>query len=164
MTKLLLAIAVRLLLQAMPGSKPLPPEHPIMVRAAGAAEDLARELEAMPLSPEERETYGRVAFVWSFYESAWWASPPGSNDKGAACGVLQVHSPELFVPGATCGGLRADRRLGYRVGLLAMRHFVATCGGLRAGLTAYSTTGTCPKKGWTIRLVVDRLALAGVAQ
>ena len=138
MVKLLLAIAVRLLLHAIPGSKPLPPDHPIMVRAAGAAADLALELEALPLTHEERETYGRVAYVWSFYEAAWWTSPPGSNDAGAACGVMQVHSPELFVPGATCGGLRA-------------------------GLTAYSTTGLCPKKGWTIRLVVDRLALAGVA-
>jgi hypothetical protein len=153
-------IATQLIALAFPGLKgPLPNQHPTVLRAQAAAADLVAEVQSLPEG--ERELYARVAYVWSYYESSWLANPSGSNDDGRACGVMQIHLPELAVPGATCAKVRADRKLGYRVGLATLHHLVAKCGSMRAGLTAFSTTGQCPKKGMIIKLVADRCAIAG---
>lgn len=164
MKAVLLALAARLIALAIPGSSALPPSHPISVRADGAADDL---VTATLLEAEHEPALVRAAWVWSFYESSWWANPKGSNDKGGACGVMQVHVAAVvsagWVPSDwTCAALRKDRVLGYRAGLRVLRRLVDRCGSLRAGLTAYSTTGACPVPGTPpIRVIVERCAVAG---
>ena len=162
MRPVLLALAVRMIALAMPGAA-LPPEHPIMVRARGAADDL---LEAVAAEAEHEPALVRAAYVWSFYESGWYASPVGPNDKGGACGVLQIHVSSLpkgwIPPEWTCAAVRKDRVLGYRAGLRVLRRLVDRCGSLRGGLHAYSTTGACPAPAAPpIRVVLERCKVAG---
>lgn len=141
----------------------LPITHPDRVRVEAAASDLATAMELEGVSDVK---VGKAAFVWSWYEAGLWADPRGDNDKGSACGVGQVHVASmpkgLLHPSWTCAALRADRVLGYRAQLRVILHLRTQCGGdLRGALTAYSTTGTCPKPGWTIRLVKARCETAG---
>lgn len=163
MKPILFALALRLL--ALAYGTTLPASHPEVARVEAAAGDLARAMELEGISDVR---VGRVAFVWSWYEAALYADPKGDNDKGAACGVGQVHVGDVpkgwLEPEWTCAALRANRVLGYRAELRVIERFRAQCGGdLRAGLTAYSTRGKCPPKDWTIRLVAERMKIAGVA-
>jgi len=143
----------------LPQSVKLPDTHPLMVRAASCANDV---VEITNLLPEySRTTWKPILYVFALKEGNCYANPPGSNDDGAACGVCQAHDPHKVIPGATCEKVRADRKLGLRVGLALMLQWSKECGSIGAGLSAYAT-GSCPKKGWTLNLVKERLKLAGI--
>jgi hypothetical protein len=118
----------------------------IETRATGAAQEIVAVVNArLPDAPPgDRMAWARVLFTWSRYESLWFADPRGWGDAGEACGVLQVHHPEKYIDGATCARVRADRRLGFRVGLEVMLATTAKCGSRGLGLSAYSSDGTCP--------------------
>lgn len=147
LTKILLAL-VPVLLRGEPTA-------PVASRAQLAAEAVQRSA-ARVCAPVDRETCARLGFVWAAYESAWHASPPGYNDDGKACGVMQVH-----LPADRCKAARASLDVGFDEGLALMVSLRAKCGSWAAGLTAYSMTGECPK-GWTLPLVARRMKLAGV--
>lgn len=154
----IVALAFRVL-----GTTKLAPDHPIVERAISAAADADAAIRVVSpsMSAEEREAWTRRLLVWSGFESAWFADPPGSNDEGRACGVMQVHvgslPPGLLPASYTCASVRKDRVAGYVVGLVVMRHLVKTCGGIESGLTAYATGGCHPS--WHLPLVVRRLSM-----
>lgn len=165
MKAILLAIAAKLLALSFGAPITLPPQHELSVRSNGAAEDVVAVVqEATELTPAEQEQWARVLYVWSFYESAWRANPPGFNDDGHACGVMQTWAPHKIVEGATCSKVRADRRLGYRVGFTLMRQKFTECGSMQSALVAFSMYGSCPKPGTTIQLVQHRCKLAGLGK
>lgn len=130
-------------------------------RAEGAAQDVITVVnDRLPDAPPgERMAWARVLFTWSRFESSWLADPRGWNDDRAACGVLQVHWPQKWVVGATCKRVRADRRLGYRVGLEVMLAMQVKCGSRALALGAFSSDGTCQ----SIALVARRCRLAGLS-
>jgi hypothetical protein len=152
----------------------LPDDHPVMVRARDAAKDVTRavvRLVAAKQLPLERAAQWRAnAYLWSFYESSFYANPPGSNDKGAAAGVMQLHvaalPPEVkdavraVLPNVplTATSLRASREYGYLVGLTLLLYLERTCGSRLGALAAYSTTGACPTSGIP-SIVVSRCAM-----
>lgn len=148
LTKILLAL-VPMLLRGEPTA-------PVASRAQLAAEAVQRSA-ARVCAPGDREACARIAFVWAAYESGWYTNPPGSNDDGKACGVLQVH-----LPADRCKAARASLDVGFDEGLSLMVSLRAKCGSWGGGLTAYSMKGECPK-GWVLPLVVRRMKLAGVA-
>ena len=152
-------LAPTLATMGVPTSVKLPAGHPVMSRAASCAADVE---EVVTLLPEyQRAVWAPVLYVFALKEGNCYASPPGDNDAGAACGVLQVHEPQKIIAGATCEKVRADRKLGLRVGLAVMIQWSKECGSIGGGLSAYAT-GSCPKKGWILPLVKERLKLAGV--
>lgn len=110
---------------------------------------------------ERREPLARVAYVWQGGESGFQENPGGSNDKGAACGPMQVHTPEKFVTGATCSKVRADYRLGVLVGVTLIDRLWTQCGSLAGALTAYSTDGKCHT--WVLPIVTRRCKIAGLS-
>lgn len=130
------------------------------LRAKSAAAITVDVAQGFPL--ERREPLARVAFVFQAAESGFVGNPKGSNDQGAACGPMQVHTPEKFVPGATCAKVRADYKLGVLVGMTLMNQLWDKCGGLAAALTAYATNGQCPGS-WTLPLVTRRCKIAGLS-
>ena len=131
-----------------------------MARYDECAGDVVEVVSSM-MPPERAKVIAPIAYVFALKEGNCEASPRGFNDDGAACGVMQTHTPEKILDGATCAKVRADRKLGIRVGVTLMLRKEAECGSLRAGLTAYATSGACPAKGWTIGLVLKRCELAG---
>lgn len=156
-----LSLLIFALLSAqVPGLKAIP--DAFQSRGEAAAEDVSAAVAMLPSGvPEDRrEVYARLLFTWSFFESSWLANPPGSNDKGSACGVLQIHTPELWLPGATCAKVRASRKLGYLVGLTVIRQLEKKCGSLGSAMTAFSTYGMCQVK--ILPLVSRRYQLAGL--
>lgn len=116
--------------------------HPAYVRAETALDSVEIALRQEGLEGPELEAWALRLWGWSYWESSWYPSPPGDNDGGRACGVLQVHEPGALLPGATCAAVRKDLVLGYRVGYRALRKFVTLCGSIDAGLGAYAT-GMC---------------------
>ena len=93
-------------------------------RADGAADDLLAALAADDVPAQARDAWAWRAWAWGYGESSFLADPPGHNDDGRACGVLQVHANELheWLPaGWTCAALRKDRVLGWRAGIRIMR-------------------------------------------
>lgn len=125
--------------------------------------ELALRLESLAvdvLAVEDTPQWHSTAYGTALYESGGLADPPGWNDQGRACGVLQVWEPQRWLSGATCAAVRADRRLGLRVGLLVMKRLAKDCGGVQAGLSAYAT-GKCPPKGKVLALVKARCAVMG---
>lgn len=124
-------------------------------KAAHVAAESALALEG--LEGEELAAWSRRLWGWSYWESAWHPSPPGSNDNGAACGIMQVHFPERLLAGATCDAVRKDAVLGYRVGYRLLKELVAKCGSLDAALGAYAT-GQCRPKMQLVRWRCQRLS------
>lgn len=163
MKTILAALALRLLTSAY--GVVLPAAHPEVARVEEAAADLARAMELEGIGGDVR--LARSALVMSWYESALYADPKGSNDHGRACGVGQVHVADapkgLLDPSWTCEAVRADRVVGYRAELRVIASLRALCGGdLVAGWNAYAT-GSCPKKDEKpIPLVVKRMREAGI--
>lgn len=133
----------------------------LKTRAESAAKITVDVVEAFPF--ERREALARVAFVFQGGESGFQANPKGSNDKGAACGAMQVHTPEKFVAGATCAKVRADYRLGVVAGVTIINMLWDRCGSLSGALTAYATDGTTCHKGWVLPLVSKRCKTAGLS-
>jgi hypothetical protein len=161
MKAILLALLTGILAtMGVPKSVRLPDSHPSMVRYDACAADVVEVVSSM-VPPERVGVIAPIAYVFALKEGNCQANPKGDNDKGAACGVMQTHTPDLILPGATCEKVRADRKLGIRVGVTLMLAKEAECGSMRAGLTAYATNGACPAKGWTINLVLERCKLAG---
>lgn len=155
MNAALVAITTALLRMALPKTGALAD------RAQSAAADLELAL-AVESEPSSRDRDRRLAWVWSYYESSWRTDPEGSNDQGAACGVMQVHASELVgvLPAEwTCRKLRTDRVLGYRAGLRTLHHLETKCGSLEAALGAFSGNGTCARG---FGLVHRRARIAGV--
>lgn len=142
---------------------PLAESHPVSQRALAAYEDVLAAEDKLSVPAGERARWADRLFVWSYYESSWLANPPGSNDDGRACGVLQVHVGELppgvLPPKWTCARVREDRVLGYEAGALLMRHLIVKCGSVEAGLTAYATDGACHT--YVLPLARRRIQLAG---
>jgi hypothetical protein len=127
-----------------------------------AADDVrAVALEEPPLfaGSDGRERTARLLMVFAWKESAWRADVTG--DHGAACGVLQLHN--VARAGVSCAAIRADRRLGLRVGLAFMRDLRDRCGSVRAGLRAFAS-GTCAGSIRARELVAHRCSLAGGCQ
>jgi hypothetical protein len=147
-----------LVAMGVPASVTLPDTHPTMVRMRECAADVVAVTDLLPV--EKRATYAPIVFVFANLEGGCYASPAGSNDNGAACGVMQIHEPQKIIAGATCEKVRADRRLGIRVGVAAFTWWEHECGSLADGLSGYAT-GHCPPKGKPIPLVRKRCALAG---
>lgn len=147
LTNVLIAL-VPLLLRGEP-----PPA--VAARARAAAEAVQRSA-ARVCAPVDREACARLGFVWAGYEAGWYASPPGYNDDGKACGVLQIH-----LPADRCKAARASLDVGFDEGLSLMVSLKSKCGTWAGALTAYSMRGECPK-GWTLPLVARRMKLAGV--
>lgn len=119
----------------------------------------ATVLAAPPANPPAEDEDGarlltaRILTVFAWEESRFRASALG--DSGRACGVLQLH--EQARAGHSCAAVRADRRLGLRLGLAWMRRMAVQCGSLEAGLRAYAS-GSCTGAR---ALVARRCALAG---
>lgn len=160
--KAILLALVPIILQTMgvPKSVQLHDTHPVMVRVASCADDV---VEVCSLLPESTRTvWCSVTFMMAMKEGNCYASPPGSNDNGAACGPLQVHNPEKEIKGATCEKVRADRKLGLRVGMVRMIRLSKECGSVGAGLTAFATYGACPPKGQVLHLIKERLKLINI--
>jgi hypothetical protein len=153
----MLRAALLALLPALLGTPALPASHPFNVRANAAADDLIAAMVAEGIPEGDRETWGRRAFVWSFYESAFTRDALG--DAGASCGYMQVSTPGKWLKDATCDSVRKDGVAGYRVGLRVMKLLIDKCGSVRAGLNAYATNGEC--KTYTIGLVLRRMKIAG---
>jgi hypothetical protein len=144
----------------VPKTVKLPDSHPVIVRATSCADDV---VEVCSLLPEyQRSVWCPVTFMMAMKEGNCYASPPGFNDQNRACGPLQIHNPELEIAGATCAKVRADRKLGLRVGMARMIRLSKECGSIGAGLTAYATYGACPQKGWVLHEIRKRLKLVGV--
>lgn len=124
----------------------------IETRATGAAQEIIEVINArLPDAPPgERMAWARVLFTWSRYEALFFADPRGFGDDHQACGVMQVHNPHRYVDGATCAKVRADRRLGYRVGLEVALMLATKCGSRGLGLSAYASDGTCPSSVFPI--------------
>lgn len=159
---IILTLVLGLLRQGgLPDGVTLPDTHPTMVRAAENAAAVETVVEKLVSNPTERLAWARIIYVFGYFEASWLANPKGSNDQGSACGVMQVHTPEKFLPGATCSAVRKDLALGYEVGLTLMLQLEAQCGSKAAALTAYATNGSCPK-GWILPLVRKRCKLAGL--
>lgn len=168
MKPILVALVLHLL--ALRG---VPATHPIYARVDAAAEVVASEVPLVfpTLSAIEQDKRGRVSIAWGFWESGLQANPtcPPSvakadcNDGGRACGWGQIHVATLptgvLPPEMTCAAIRADLRTSVRAQLLVIHHLEKACGSLQGAMTAYAT-GRCPAKGWTIRLVSDRLKMA----
>lgn len=140
----------------------LPENHPVMLRAGSRASEIVEVVEAMVHDDKEREAWERGLFGWEFWESSWHVSPPGSNDQGAACGVLQIHSPENIVPGTTCSMLRKDSKLAVKVALTFLLEREKTCGSKAAAWTAFSWDGACHNT--TINLVKGRCLYVGLTE
>lgn len=116
-------------------------------------------LEEPPLLPSQedegaaRTKTAEILLVWAWAESRWEARALGDN--GHACGVLQLHP--IARPGYSCAAVRADRRLGLRLGLAWMRRMSAQCGSLEGGLRAFAS-GRC---SGAREFVARRCALVG---
>jgi hypothetical protein len=104
----------------------------------------------------------RIAFVFSFLEGGWYASPKGLNDSGSACGTMQPHVGEWasVLPAEwTCKALRGDITLGMRAGLRILHFLEAKCGSMAAAIGSYATGGACRAD---MRLVRTRCEMAGL--
>lgn len=135
----------------------LPADHPAVKRAQGA---LADAYAALALEGEPQiDLWARRIWGWSGYESNFFTSPKGLNDHGSACGVLQAHTPQKFLEGATCEAVRKDRVLGYRVGYRIMKDRITVCKSVKRGLGAYATDGACHE--WVPALVIARCKIIG---
>lgn len=130
------------------------PTPAVAARARAAAEAVQRSA-ARVCAPADREACARLGFVWGGFEAGWYASPPGYNDDGKACGVLQVH-----LPADRCKAARASLDVGFDEGLRLMVALKSKCGTWRAAMNAYSTRGECV--AWTLPLVTRRMKIAGV--
>lgn len=162
------------LLASQLGLSDLPSDNPYVVRYDAAAFEIAQASyeECSDLGEAGMEQCGRVAMVMGHFESANQANPKGSNDKGGACGSMQVHVssvPEGWLPKEwTCAALRADRELGYRAGLRVVRRLWDKCGSLGAGLSAFAMHGECPPinpatgKRYVLMLIQSRCHKGGV--
>ena len=140
--------------------EPLPETHPVMIRADARAAEIVEVVEAMVPDRVQQDVWERSLFGWEFWESSWFVSPHGSNDDGNACGVLQIHSPEKILPGATCEKLRKDSKLAVKVALTFLLEREKTCGSKAAAWTAFSWDGACHKE--TIDLVKNRCRYVGL--
>lgn len=161
-TLLLSAIASAILAAAYNNAPPS--SYPKdLARAAKAAADCETASKRLKVDDDSRDALRVVAFASSYYESNWYENPYGDNDKSKACGVMQTHTPERFVAGATCEKVRVDRVLGYQVGMEILLNRWRACGTLEAAMTAYgSKGGVCPQGGWVLPTVKKRLKFAGV--
>jgi hypothetical protein len=134
----------------------------IETRATGAAQEIVTIVnERLPDAPtEERLGWASVMFVWSRYESMWFADPSGYGDARRACGTMQVHNPHKYIDGATCEKVRKDRKLGFQVGLEVALYLTKKCGSRGLAMSAYSSDGSCPTT--VFPLVAKRCKLAGL--
>lgn len=137
-------------------------DHPhVRGRAEKSADAIIKVTEERIPEEGRRASYQRALFRWGYGEGGWYANPPGDNDKGAACGVMQVHEPWKIIPGATCEKVRKDLELGYRVGMELLIQLEEKCGSLGKALNVYSIYGaTCSTK--IHPLVLRRCKEAGV--
>ena len=142
------------------GAPALPDTHPMLRHALAAAPIVATETIGLP--PTVRTKFARVVYTMAGFESGWQANPKGSNDKGSACGPIQLHDPQLYYqPDVHCDDLRKDLRLGFRAGMAVLWDLSVKYGTLAAGLTAYATDGS-NHGAWVLPEIAKRCALAGV--
>jgi len=144
---LLAALILKILISTGYTVKPPPGSDPAVLRGQENIASIERVLDKLTLDPAttkavtpptRREALARLLLVFGFFEGSWYASPKGDNDAGTACGVLQVHAPQLLVEGATCTKVRASMDLGYEVGLRLILREEDKCGSLGASLTMFA--------------------------
>jgi hypothetical protein len=143
----------------------LPASNPVMIRADKATDAIMTALDQNGVKDDATKLQrGKRMFVWSYYESSWYADPKGYNDKGKACGVGQIHveSVKDWLPADwTCEKLRKDMVVSYRAMDIVMERLIKKCGSVRAGLVAYATDGAC--HDWYLPVVKQRCKLSGDA-
>lgn len=178
--KALLAVLVLKILSSTGYTvKPPPGSDPAVLRGEENIASIERVLDKLAAEPAtakavappaRREALARVLLVFGFFEGSWYASPKGDNDAGTACGVMQVHDPQLLVEGATCKKVRASMDLGYEVGLRLILREEEKCGSLGASLTMFAMgpykdpkTGklTCPP--FVLPAISKRCKIAGLS-
>lgn len=91
-------------------------------------------------------------------EGRWRVSPLGSNDAGAACGVVQINRWQIPEGLGTCEELRASRVAAFRAWHAMFAATLTRCGSVRSALGAIMSTGKC---GAVPKLVARRCARSG---
>jgi hypothetical protein len=168
---ILIALMMKVLTNSGYQVKPPPATDPAVIRGEASAAAIERVTEKLIKNPIKREAYAKLALVFGFYEGSWYADPPGDNDTGQACGVLQVHNPHTIIPGATCKKVRKDLDLGYEVGIQLILDHEERCGSLGSALTMYamgpihnkdSGKWECPK--FILPMISKRCVAAGLSK
>ena len=98
-------------------------------RMAGAVHDVVEVVDEEPslfAGDDGKAKTAALLITISFHESGWKTDALG--DGGKSCGVMQTQQPQKWVAGATCDKVRADRKLGYKVGLAVLRGAKEKCG------------------------------------
>lgn len=171
MKTLLAALVLTILSKSGYTPKPPPATDPAIMR--GEASIAAIERVTTKLIPNllKREAYAKLALVFGYYEGSWYADPPGDNDAGKACGVMQVHDPHTILEGATCKKVRASLDLGYEVGIRLILDHEERCGSLGSALTMYAMGPVldpatkkwmCPK--FILPMISKRCVAAGLSK
>ena len=96
---------------------------------AGAVHDVVEVANAEPslfAGEDGKAKTAALLLTIAFHESGWRADALG--DGGKSCGIMQTQQPQKWISGSTCDKVRADGKLGYRVGLAILRHAKTTCG------------------------------------
>ncbi len=94
----------------------------------------------------------------AWHEGRWRVSPLGSNDAGAACGVVQINRWQIPEGFGTCAELRASRVAAFRAWHAMFAATLTRCGSVRAALGAIMSNGKC---GAVPKLVALRCSLSG---
>lgn len=167
MKTILLGLLTALLpTMGIPKGTKLPDTHPVIVRAAEAALDVAALFEDKDISariaPAEREAWARMVYVYHAKEASFFADPKGYADDGNACGALQLWK-QYFPKGITCEAAKKSRYLGLKAGLTVALDFRDKCGNHTIGeaWSAYGP-GFCPPKGIVFLTASQRCKIAGV--
>jgi hypothetical protein len=168
---ILLALMMKVLDNSGYKVKPPPATDPAIIRGEANVAAIERVTEKLIKNPIKREAYAKIALVFGFYEGSWYADPPGDNDAGLACGVLQVHDPHTIIPGATCKKVRKDLDLGYEVGIQLILNSEEKCGSLGSALTMFAMgpvhnkkTGKWECPNFILPMISKRCVAAGLTK
>ena len=145
------------------GKKPVVETHPAYARMTEAATDLETALARRPWPEAVQSKRARIVFEFAGEESSFYTNPPGFNDNGAACGVMQLHNPQLDLPAATCEAVRKDRVLGFEAGIARIQRLEKECGSIAEALSAYAWRGECTH-GIILDIVKRRCRKAGLSE
>ena len=75
-----------------------------------------------------------LGVVASYREARFRKNPKGNNDKGFACGIMQVN--KLHLKFGSCEAARADRQQGFLEGMSAMVKAIEDCNPGKSDFTA----------------------------
>jgi len=155
-----------LLLPSMGVPAKLPEDHEVMIRANEAATDLDLVFEdpviKSRIDPSKLNAWKSMTYVMHGKEAGLHADPKGSNDRGNACGALQVWAPYL-PEGLTCKQVRASRKLGLRAGIIVALNYRDLCGESLGEAWSAFAMGHCGPKGMSLKIILERCRLAKVS-